>query len=441
MPRKHQDTKFHKDFTINALLNEIPTGIKIIKLFFLKCIKLNNINMNQKITLLIIVITSVILSSCKSSFTVVNTNDLELNDAGIIYSLPKTKINISIEIAEIHKQKGPFTEFANLYFNSKNAVTENKVEYQITDISIKAVPFSDTDHIYSLNSGENISANMVNLTPEGFLAGINLTDYQAEKVETEQKVISKSYEKNNQLNYGDFSLKSIRETKYDTLYKEVIRDSVLVKIPVIRKKNVYKSGQKQAKEIADILFMLRDDRNALLIGENDGDNFPDGEALKIMLKELNKLEKQYMSLFTGREINIKKTFEYEVSPCPGDDSLEYIITTFSEKYGTTQTGVYKPIILKLYLNESAGSIQNYTGQYINEIKISKKPYKGLIYRIPADIYAEIIYDENVLYRKNIKISQLGSINIIPANIFNDNISIEFYPQNGSLKRISKIIPD
>ncbi|MCD4791638.1 MAG: DUF4831 family protein [Bacteroidales bacterium] len=395
--------------------------------------------MNQKITFLIIFILSVILISCKSSFTVVNTKDLKLNNEGIIYSLPKTKINISIEITEIHKQKGPFAEFTGLYFNSKNAITVNEIEYQITGISIKPVPFSDPDHFYSLNSGKNTSVNMVNLTPEGFPAGINLSDYQAEKVETEQKGISKSYKKNNQLNYGDFSLKSIRETQYDTLYKEVIRDSVLIKIPVIRKKTVYKSSKKQAKEIADILFLLRDDRNALLKGENDGDNFPDGIALKIMLKELNELEKQYMSMFTGREIKIEKTFEYEV--IPENDDLEFNITNFSKEYGIIKDTLYKPITLKLYLNETVNNIQNYTDQFINEINLSNKPYKGFIYRIPADISAEIIYDENILFRKNIKISQLGSINIIPSNIFTEDISIEFYPQNGSLKRISKIKTD
>lgn len=395
--------------------------------------------MNRKFTFLIILITSVILSSCKSTFKVVNTKNPELIEGGIIYSLPKTKINISIAITEIHKQTGPFSEFSNLYFNSRNAITENEIEYQISDIFIKTVPFSDPDHIYSLNSGKTTLINMVNLTPSGFLAGINLTDYQADKIETEQNVISKSYEKTNQLNYGDFSLKSIQETQYDTLYKEVVRDSVLVKIPIIRKKNVYKSKQKQAKEIADILFLLRDDRNALLKGENDGDNFPDGDALKLMLKELNELERQYMSLFTGREIKIKKTYIYEV--IPEADSLKYKIADFSEKYGITQNETAKPISLKIYLYESSNVIQNYTSQLINELKINNKSYKGLIYRIPADIFAEISYDENVLYRKNIKISQLGSVNLIPANIFNEDISIEFYPQEGSLKRISKIKPD
>lgn len=395
--------------------------------------------MNHKITFLILIITSVLLSSCKSSFTVINTNDSELNDAGIIYTLPKTKINISLEITEIHKQRGPFAEYTNLYFNSTNAITENETEYQISDIFLKAIPISDADHIYILNSEKIILANMVNLTPEGFLAGINLTDYQAEKIETDQKVISKSHEKNSQLNYGDFSLKSIQETQYDTLYKEVVRDSVLVKIPVIRKKNVYKSNKKQAKEIADILFLLRDDRNALLKGENDGDNFPDGEALKIMLFELNELERQYMSLFTGREIKIKKTYNFEI--IPDNDSLEYTITSFSEWDGITQNESGKPISLTLYLNESLDAIQNHTDQYLNEIKLRDKPFKGLIYRIPADIYAEIFYDENVLYKKNIKISQFGSVNLIPGNIFNEEISIEFYPQNGSLKRISKIKQD
>jgi len=171
---------------------------------------------------ILIIIAFIILSSCNSAFYTINTideNDKNISTSGIIYALPKTKLNINVEITEIHKQKGPFSDYTSLYFNTKNSIQKNEVKYKISDISIQTVPVIDTLNIYNINTVTNNSPNFVNLTPEGFIAGINLNDYRAEKIQIEQKNISELNQKNKILDYGDFSLKSIQETKFDTIYK------------------------------------------------------------------------------------------------------------------------------------------------------------------------------------------------------------------------------
>ncbi len=385
----------------------------------------------------------ILLFSCNSTFYITNTNTQNIDNSGILYALPKTKLNINIEVTEVHKQKGPFSDYTYLYFNTKNAITQNDTEYRISDISVQSIPVIDSSNIYCINPSKSNSTSLVNLTPEGFIAGINLNDYRAEKIQIEQKDISELSQKNRILDYADYSLKSIQETAYDTIYKEVIRDSVLVRIPIIKKKKVFKSTKKQAKEIADILFLLRDDRSALLIGENDGNNFPDGEAIKVMLDELNKLENQYMSLFTGREIKVKKNYEFNIVPKKIlADSLMYIFS-FSEKSGISNIDESsgKEIYLKFNGNNELKLTDNFTKISLATNKDAKKGIEGLIYRIPANINSEIIYDNTVIFKKAIKISQFGALNIIPSDIFNENISVEFYPQYGSLKRISKIKED
>lgn len=388
-----------------------------------------------KTALVVLIASAIFLSSCKTNFQVVHSAMNDIENEKIVYNLPKTKITLSIEVTEIKKQKGEFAEYAHLYFNTKNTIQSNSVEYRISDISLNTVPINDQEQIYAVIPGDNSVISMVNLTPEGFLAGINLSDYQAGKIETEQKVISETIEMDHQPGYGDLSLKSVRETKYDTLYKEVLKDSVIVKVPIISKRDIYKSDKKQANEIANILFLLRDDRNALMIGENDGDNFPDGEGLQIMINEINKLEKQYMSLFIGREIKSKRTFDFEI--IPGLDSLEFVIAGFDKYTGLSTDQFNIPIRIQLVLNNYTDIISNLTKGSFQNYELKKKPYEGLIYRIPANVIAEVYMDTQLLYKKNIKISQLGALNILPGDIFNEEITIEFYPQNGSLKRISK----
>lgn len=382
------------------------------------------------------------LFSCKSKMYVTNVYSYSTNSQGVIYALPKTKLEVNIEITETHKQKGPFAKYTNLYFNTKNAIIENSTEYRISNISINTKPILDSANIYCFHNSNKEITSLINLTQDGYIAGINISDYQSEKLETEQKnIISSNSNYNKFIDYADFSLKSIREIQYDTIYKEVLQDSILVKIPIIKKKEVYKSLQKQAKETADVLFLLRDDRNALLKGENDGNNFPDGDALKLMINELNKLERQYMNLFTGQEIKIKKQYKFEITPNKLSFNSPIFLFSFSEKKGINKEkkSAYKnDIYINLHKNEDIVNTSKYTKNNILNSKDKLGNYKGLIYRIPQNITAEITNSKSTLYKKELKIVQAGTLSIIPENLLKKDVKIEFYPKYGSLKRISKI---
>jgi hypothetical protein len=389
----------------------------------------------KRSTFLYILVIALLANSCSGTFKTINLADHKKAVNGLIYSLPATKLNIKIEITEVRKQKGPFYEFLHLYFDTEEGIKEDELIYQITDVSIESSPIADPEFYFSVIPGKRTSVGMLNITPEGFLAGINLTDYLADRIHTEQIILSEKISESS-LNYADFSLNSIIETKYDTLYKDVLIDSVMVKVPVITKKDVIKSKEKRAKEIADILFLLRDDRNALLKGENDGNNFPDGEALKLMVSELNTLEKQYMSLFTGRISKVPKTYTYEI--IPEKDSTFFHIIHFSEKNGISDQENGIPLTLKLIVEKPSTVLNTYSMNSIQVDYEKSKLYPGLVYRIPVKTNCEIYLQNELLYKKPILISQEGPLNMIPCKMIKENISVEFYPETGSLKRISKI---
>ncbi len=368
------------------------------------------------------------LISCKTSFYTEKAVPLsDENKNGIIYALPKSKIIVKVEITKEKKQKGIFADYTHLYFNTKNAVLQNDTKYFISDITIKTIPVVDSMQIYRIVSPENINPLLLNLTKESFISGINLSDIQAGKVNSKQNLIRKEDTKSGIFDYADISLHSVREIRYDTIYKEVMRDSVMIKIPVIRKKEVYKSKAKQAKETADMIFNLRDDRYALLTGENDGDNFPDGNAVKLMLKELSELEKNYMSLFTGREINIRKTYQFEIDPMTSESENKKVLFYFSDNKGITSDTSDVPVIINFVKKETS---------ITNSFSLNDKN-KGIIYRIPGKTAVDIIFKGKELYKTELEITQAGTLNLIPANLFKEKITVEFYPELGALKRISK----
>ncbi len=382
--------------------------------------------MKIKTPFLILLLSVLFFTSCKTTFYTKKINPNNLED-GLIYALPKSEIRISLEITEQIKQKGVFSEYTHLYFNTKNAVMKDDIKYYISDFTVKTIPVIDSSQIYKIISPKNINPLLLNLSKENFISGINLNDVQAGEVNKEQIHNRNNVVKNTVSDYADISLSSVREIRYDTIYKEVLRDSAMIKIPVIRKKEVYKSKAKQAKETAEMIFNLRDDRYALLTGENDGNNFPDGEALKQMIKKLSELEKNYMSLFTGREINVKKVYQYEFIPENTEDTVLQTMFYFSDKKGITNDTTDTPVILYFIPKKISDKLVT---------RISTKN-KGILYRIPGKAEVSIKMRDKELYNSELEIPQIGTLNIIPANLFKSKITVEFYPETGSLKRISE----
>ena len=367
------------------------------------------------------------LFSCKTSFyseKVINNFE---NTEGIIYALPKTKLIVSAEITKEIKQKGIFSEYTNLYFNAKNAVKTNETKFYLSDISVKTIPVADSSKIFRIVSLRNINPLLLNLSKDNFISGINLSDIQAGNVNKNQNINKNEELKTSSTEYSDISFHSVREVQFDTIYKEVLRDSVMIKIPIIKKKEVYKSTAKQAKETAEIIFNLRDDRYALLTGENDGNNFPDGKSLNQMLQKLSELEKNYMSLFTGREMKITKTYQFEFIPDNNLSDRQKTLFYFSDRKGVVNDTAAVPVILNFQKKEFAKNVSF----------LLMKKNKGIIYRLPGKAEAIITYKNKMLYKKEIVIPQTGTLNLIPANLFKEKITVEFYPESGALKRISK----
>ncbi len=366
-----------------------------------------------------------------------NIKDIDYSKDIIIYSLPKTAIDIKIETEEVLNQKGPFYEYTKKYFGTDDVIKTDQTEYKISKITFGTTPLPNPDNIYAIII-DNPQSGIINLTEEGFIAGINLTDFQINKFESKQEEFDFSTSKNDKMSYADLSVWSVREAKYDTLYREVFQDSVIVREPIIKKKMVYKSLDKQAEELANQIFLLRDDRLSLLKGESDGEKIPEGSALKIMIDELNKLEKEYMNLFLGKKGKISRLYNFRYIPSEDNDIVEKVLFRFSKKYGILPANDSKgtAVVLHLIPENNSSNIKKFEENRNIQKSNEKELKNGIIYRIPDIALAEIRFNNKIVARKRITINQFGVLNSLPVQIFNKNISIEFYPEHGSLKNIS-----
>ena len=98
----------------------------------------------------LIIIASLLLSlPIMAQTKVVKKNAVKANNFGITYSLPKTSLVVDAEVTKVTCKAGPYYKYAEKYLGVKDAITEDKVYYELGKISLvnKGVPDADNTFI------------------------------------------------------------------------------------------------------------------------------------------------------------------------------------------------------------------------------------------------------------------------------------------------------
>ncbi|MCQ2974666.1 MAG: DUF4831 family protein [Bacteroidales bacterium] len=385
----------------------------------------------------------VILASCSSTekkfIKVENIQTVhEYKNNPIIYSLPKTVVSVEVTAVNEISVKGPYSMYAHKYLGTDDVITENSSVWYISNTEISSYPVKDSSRTFVVESNYPCSYNF---SPEGFLESVNAkSDYNSNNTYYQEKQNLNIKEDN--INKNQFNTLNINryETVFDTVLHVVDADSIFTAVPTANKQIIRKSIDEQAQELANQIFILRDDRNALLVGEADNKNQPSGDALKYMIEQLNKLEESYMSMFIGKKIKIEKKYEFSFTP----ENTKHIQTTlfkFSPEYGvqpkTSLRGNPINIDITNLLNNSVEQIfEENQANIIRKNKI-KPSFNGIAYLTPANGLIRIIQNNSAISEKIININQMGIIRYLPSTLMEDtNFKAIFYPEYGTLKSLN-----
>ena len=390
---------------------------------------------------LIVLITSACASKkvVNSNFNVINIkNDTSFSQNALIYALPKTVLKINVELTKIQSFSGPYYQYAKKYLRIDNGVIfADNVSYDISNIDIDSYSEPDTNCLFLVKSQNNDVANFLNLSQSGLILSINKNvDIDKEKQTTN------FYNDNDESDFFfiNQSVKKNLQEINQKAYKIVKTDTSSVKMPVTKRYTVVKSTELKAEEAANYIIKIRKRKFKLISGMYE--KFPDGEAVNRMIDELDKLEKDYLSLFIGKTIETKKEYIFNYIP---DESLmtnQNILFYFSSDKGI--------LINKNYINRNV--VNKQIGGYpiiidvenLNLINKFKREFyepdfqtTGFFYRIPDYGNVRIINGNNVIASKKILIAQFGKLCSLPSNLIRNNYSIEFYKDYGSIKSVNK----
>ncbi len=352
----------------------------------------------KKSNCLLIFLLLVFACSPTNNISITNIQDLaSYNENSIIYSLPRSRLVLSIVAVRHFTVPGPYANYAEKYLGIKNAPSISKTEWELNKVTLDAIEQPDPDYYFSVQTEDPGATfnDFLAFTGEGMV--LQLDDH---KLFVHSEIVTEDTPE--PIHFTNLSVKrNLIESRDKTNSSQV---KVPIDLPVKKANKGTKTIEQKAEEAANFVLKIRKRRFKLIAGQYDV--FPEGIALETSVKELNKLENEYLSLFIGHcySDTIVKDFYYV--PQINQELERYVFCRFSDETGfhDAQGAVGKPLVLELRnLNFN---------QVLDNLHF---PYSGpsyeniLFYRIPDIASVRVFYSSNTILEAEMKIFQYGSI--------------------------------
>jgi len=323
----------------------------------------------------------------------------------IIYALPKTMIKIGIQYEKHITVPGPYGQYGEKYLGLRNCTTERSENWAITAVNSNDIAEIDPAHYYVINA---ISGNIPFETFNKLLSSGYISEGSMSLNEEIAVPLGMTGNIENVVLYNDVTVDSYVDQRQETMFKTIVTDTSFVQVPVSRTVLEKKTHEQKAEEAANFILELRLSRFELLSGY--GEVFPDGEAMAATLKKIDQLEREYLSLFTGKQYTEIFTREFYLTPEADDSQKTYILAFFSQRLGfisaTNDEG--SPLTVEVVPAGKTKSLRNLMAQ-----SPEAEVYNQIYYRLPDVADVKVSWSGKDIHHKRVNIYQLGALVSIP----------------------------
>jgi hypothetical protein len=364
------------------------------------------------IRLSIILVTVIFTSSC---FPIRKANEpknvilplsdtVTLREGSIIYSLPRTVFTVVVEMERTVEKPGPYARYAGDLLGLNSVIQSESESWSIKGIKVRTHEELDPSEFYVIESNTLFQTNVLALKNEGLILDINPGVFYSSEDETmvKEQLIS-------QFHSFDLGSDEYFQLQTDTAYKRVNVDSSFIRIPYIVEKKKRLTVDQLAEKAARRLMEMREGKHLILTGE--ANVFPQSDAA---LNEMNRLEKEYTELFSGKTWKETSTFTYQIIPKKEMVGKPVVVFQFSELTGPVNSNIKSGIPV---------SVEFIPEQKTKDLTIiDRKPpapeesrYDKLYYRIPDVVNMKISVGSEILFNSRRLIYQFGEVIQLPAN--------------------------
>ncbi|MDR2910350.1 MAG: DUF4831 family protein [Bacteroidales bacterium] len=333
---------------------------------------------------------------------------------GITYALPRTGIRLKVNIVKETFEPGPYAPYAEQLLGITGAKTRSSARWYIKDVAIETFSEPDPDHVYRAVGNASF---LLNLTNSGVLAGINTNN----TVNGKTAVITNNLI-SNQISEDVFQFSSFN---YTPMYEQ--GDSTNNYQPI--RVNI----NQKAAEAATRVLNSRLARYEMVAGLFD-EFHPDGNAYKESLKELEKIETNYLSLFTGHTTFKEEIFSFDYIPGASSERGD-VVFRISDENGVVPASDLsgKPVMLKIDPDKILSEKYTDTARPEN----TSAGTSGIYYRMPGVATINVIYELKTLATARTTITQFGEVAPVPEEFILGNYGLEFHTETGAIKSFFK----
>lgn len=380
--------------------------------------------------LFLFLILSAVIYSCQTTYyRVEHVNKLALSyqpqNSGVYYYLPLTIVEVDVQIKKIARNPGALSEFAESHIGY-SGVTEKNVSYEISDIKMKPTTAPDPQQLYFIHAGKKQNF-AIDLASNGLLYNINTPDKEKlvqiipkeddlAQVEKERKDIQ-------------ITLLNLKE-KSDTIFtRQILEDGVVVENRQIERVLTKNSKAESAKDAVKMINDIRAQKYSL-ISYNEELAYP-AATLDVMLKELSRLEDEYLTLFLGTTEIQYLSYRFKYIPTSENKSFQPLFK-FSPSKGINDS--LKLIMETAYIKHDPS---DYTGpiEKFYQYDAANKKSQGIAYRMPEKTTLRIVINNQTIATSDLWIAQLGCVQRLPAYNLN-KIKLVLDPESGELRHFS-----
>ena len=301
----------------------------------------------------------------------------------VSYSLPQTTVTVEVDAVQESFFAGPYAPYAKRFLGIDVREQDASRSY-VKEVRLVTRTEADPKARFSIDT-KGAEDRFLALSAQG------LVSFQ-DKLEAGDLVWR--FNPRPEADFGTRGVTSQTRTETRVVWKEVETDTAFVRVPVEEAYQVQKTLEMKAQEAADMILKARRERFNISTGNTDA-TFS-GEALGAALAELDRVEQEYLTLFTGYTVTREQNGSFDIIPSAEDRIYRYTAFRLSNRDGLIPDGPGTVYYLEFEPD-----------QVTDPAASSRDSRNAVHYRIPAVCNVKLTSGGKTLFQSRIPVYQLG----------------------------------